>query len=100
MMDEGGVLIVNLAKGRLGEDATNLLGGIFVSTIGLAAMSRAEIAPSSRRPFFLYVDEFQTFTTLAFVIDLAQTFARSALSCQKYTPVPSQSYPFVRTLNG
>jgi energy-coupling factor transporter ATP-binding protein EcfA2 len=67
LMDDGGTLVVNLAKGRLGEDATNLLGGLIVSTIGLAALSRAEIGSSSRRPFFVYVDEFQSFTTLAFV---------------------------------
>ena len=67
VLDEGGTLIVNLAKGRLGEDGANLLGGLVVATIGLAALSRAEGAPESRRPFFLYVDEFQSFTTLAFV---------------------------------
>ena len=67
LMDEGRVLLVNLAKGRLGEDATLLLGGLLVSTLGLAAFSRADTAPNVRRPFFLYVDEFQNFTTLAFV---------------------------------
>lgn len=67
LMDEGGVVIANLAKGRLGEDAASILGGFLVSTIGLAALSRADGAASERRPFFLYVDEFQTFTTLAFV---------------------------------
>ena len=71
-MDEGQILIANLAKGRLGEDATNLLGGLVVSTIGLAALSRAETAPGTRRPFFLYVDEFQSFTTLAFVSMMAE----------------------------
>ena len=66
MMDVGGILIVNLAKGRLGEDSANILGSIMVATIGLAALSRAESPIEDRRPFFLYVDEFQTFTTLAF----------------------------------
>ena len=66
IMDTGGVLIVNLAKGRLGEDSTNILGSMMVATIGLAGLSRAELPVSERRPFFLYVDEFQTFTTLAF----------------------------------
>jgi len=65
-MDAGGVLIVNLAKGRLGEDSANILGSMMVATIGLAALSRAEDPIADRRPFFLYVDEFQTFTTLAF----------------------------------
>lgn len=67
IMDEGGILLVNLAKGRIGEDAAHLLGGLIVSTIGLAAMSRADMPPADRRPFVLYVDEFQTFTTLSFV---------------------------------
>lgn len=66
IMDSGGVLIVNLAKGRLGEDSANILGSMLVATIGLAGLSRAEQPITERRPFFLYVDEFQTFTTLAF----------------------------------
>jgi hypothetical protein len=66
LMDEGGILIANLAKGRLGEDSANVLGSLLVATIGLAALSRAEEPPWSRRPLFLHVDEFQTFTTLAF----------------------------------
>ena len=66
IMDTGGVLIVNLAKGRMGEDSANILGSMLVATIGLAGLSRAELPVAERRPFFLYVDEFQTFTTLAF----------------------------------
>jgi type IV secretory pathway TraG/TraD family ATPase VirD4 len=64
MMDEGKVLIVNLAKGQLGEDSSALLGGLIVSTLGLAAFTRAESPSGARRPFFIYLDEFQTFTTL------------------------------------
>ena len=67
MMDEGKVLLVNLAKGRIGEDSATTLGGLLVSTLGLAALSRAELPAAGRRPFALYVDEFQTFTTLSFV---------------------------------
>jgi hypothetical protein len=64
-MDEGGALLINLSKGRLGEDGANVLGGLTVATIALAALSRAEAPTTARRPFFLYLDEFQTFTTLA-----------------------------------
>jgi hypothetical protein len=64
-MDEGKVLLVNLAKGRIGEDSSSRLGGLLVTTIGLAAFSRAEVSPEQRRDFFVYVDEFQSFTTLA-----------------------------------
>src|SRR5262252_8644697 len=67
IMDSGGVLLVNLAKGRLGEDSSSLLGGLLVTTIGLAAFSRADVPPAMRRDFFVYVDEFQSFTTLALV---------------------------------
>ena len=65
IMDEGQVLLVNLAKGRIGEDSSSLLGGLLVTTIGLAGYSRADIDPARRRDFFVYVDEFQSFTTLA-----------------------------------
>lgn len=65
IMDQGGVLLVNLSKGRLGEDSANLLGSLLVSTLGLAAMSRADMPASSRRPFYMYLDEFHSFTTLA-----------------------------------
>jgi hypothetical protein len=65
IMDEGKVLLVNLAKGRIGEDSSSLLGGLLVTTIGLAAFSRADVPTETRRNFFVYVDEFQSFTTLA-----------------------------------
>jgi type IV secretory pathway TraG/TraD family ATPase VirD4 len=65
IMDEGKVLLVNLGKGRIGEDSSALLGGLLVTTIGLAAFSRADVQPDARKDFFVYVDEFQAFTTLA-----------------------------------
>jgi len=65
IMDDGRVLLVNLAKGRIGEDSSSLLGGLLVTTIGLAGYSRADVDPAQRRDFFIYVDEFQSFTTLA-----------------------------------
>lgn len=64
MMGEGKVLLVNLAKGKLGEDSAILLGSLIVSTLGLAAFTRANVPSVSRRPYFIYVDEFQNFTTL------------------------------------
>lgn len=64
-MDEGRGLIVNLSKGELGEDACMILGGLIITTLGLAAFSRANIEPDKRRPFFIYADEFQSFTTLS-----------------------------------
>lgn len=70
IMDSGGVLLVNLAKGRLGADSSATLGGLLIATIGLAALSRADSA--GRRPFFLHIDEFQTVTTLAFATMMSE----------------------------
>jgi len=67
LMDEGKILLVNLSKGRIGEDSAHILGGLIVSTLGLAAFSRAEAAAEQRRPFFVYLDEFQSFTTLSLI---------------------------------
>ena len=63
IMDQGQVLLVNLGKGRLGDDSARLLGGLLTTTVGLAGFSRADTPPEERRPFFLYIDEFQDFTT-------------------------------------
>lgn len=67
LMDDGRILLVNLSKGRIGEDSAHILGCLIVSTLGLAAFSRAEAAAEGRRPFIIYLDEFQTFTTLSLV---------------------------------
>ena len=63
LMDEGKILVVNLAKGRVGEDVTALLGSLLVARMSLAALSRANVPETERRDFYLYLDEFQTFTT-------------------------------------
>lgn len=65
IMDEGKVLLVNLSKGRIGSDSASLLGGLLVTAISLAAFSRADMPEASRQPFFLFIDEFQEYTTLA-----------------------------------
>lgn len=65
IMDEGQTLIVNLAKGRLGADVANVVGGLVVSTMAHAAYSRQSEPEHLRKPFFLYVDEFHSFTTAA-----------------------------------
>jgi type IV secretory pathway TraG/TraD family ATPase VirD4 len=72
LMDEGAVLLVNLSKGEIGEDGALVLGSLIVSTIGLAAFSRAEVSEADRRPFFLYADEFHTFTTLSLASMLSE----------------------------
>ena len=65
VMDEGKVLLVNLAKGKVGADTSTLLGALIVSRLGLAALSRADLPERERRDFYLYLDEFHNFTTLA-----------------------------------
>ncbi|MGC3971617.1 MAG: type IV secretion system DNA-binding domain-containing protein [Pirellulales bacterium] len=72
IMDCGQVLIVNLSKGRIGEDASDLLGALLVSSIQLAAMSRADAEESQCPDFFLYVDEFQSFATESFASILSE----------------------------
>jgi type IV secretory pathway TraG/TraD family ATPase VirD4 len=63
VMDEGKILLVNLAKGLIGEINSNLLGFIIVSKLQMAALSRADQPETSRKDFYLYIDEFQNVTT-------------------------------------
>lgn len=73
IMDEGKILIVNLSKGLIGEDNAGILGSFLVTKIQLAAMSRSDIPDiKDRRPFYLYVDEFQNFATDSFATILSE----------------------------
>lgn len=72
IMDQGKILIVDLSRGRLGEDNASILGALVITKIQLAAMSRANIAMDERRAFYLYVDEFQNFATESFAVILSE----------------------------
>lgn len=73
IMDEGKILVVNLSKGLIGEDNAAILGAFLVTKVQLAAMSRSDIARvEDRRPFYLYVDEFQNFATDSFAVILSE----------------------------
>jgi hypothetical protein len=72
IMDDGRILLVNLAKGRLGDDVASLLGALLVSQIGSAGLGRAEAPEETRRDFFLYLDEFHTFTTQSLATMLSE----------------------------
>ncbi len=72
VMDEGKILILNLSKGRVGEDNSRLLGALLVTKLQLAAMSRVDIPEEKRRSFYLYVDEFQNFATESFANILSE----------------------------
>src|SRR3989441_2933985 len=66
VMDEGKILLVNLAKGKIGEDSSSLMGAMLVTTVSLAALARAHLAEANRRDFYVYLDEFPSFTTPGF----------------------------------
>jgi CxxC-x17-CxxC domain-containing protein len=72
IMDEGKILILNLSKGKIGEDNSMLLGALLITKIQLAAMSRVDVTEEKRKDFFLYVDEFQNFATESFVNILSE----------------------------
>lgn len=76
VMDGGQILIVNLAKGRLGADVSNVMGGLITSSIMQAAFTRHGLPEPTRLPFFLYVDEFHNLTT--------RTFAGMLSEARKY----------------
>ena len=72
VMDEGKILLINLSKGKIGEENSNFLGLVLVPKILVAAMSRQDMPIDSRRDFFLYVDEFQNFATPDFAQILSE----------------------------
>lgn len=76
MMDEQKILIVNLSKGQLGEGNANLLGGMIITKIYLAAMSRADLTEEQLKKlpnFYMYVDEFQSFANESFADILSES---------------------------
>ncbi len=72
IMDDGQAIIINLAKGQLGADTANVLGGLLVSSITNAAFTRHSMPEKDRRPFFMYVDEFPSFSTTALAGTLSE----------------------------
>lgn len=71
-MDKGKIVVVNLSKGKIGEDNSSLLGAMFITKFQLDAMSRASIPQDERKDFYLYVDEFQNFATDSFATILSE----------------------------
>lgn len=96
IMDEGKILVVNLSKGLIGEDNAGILGSFLVTKIQLAAMSRSDILDiHDRRPFYLYVDEFQNFATDSFatILSEARKYGLNLTVANQYI---SQMEPTVR----
>lgn len=71
-MDTGKIVLVNLSKGKLGEDTSAFLGSMLVTKFQIDAMSRADVPEKDRRDFYLYVDEFQNFATKSFATILSE----------------------------
>ncbi len=72
IMDEKKILLLNLSKGRIGEDSSALLGAMIITKLQLAAMSRVDVPEEERPDFYLYVDEFQNFATESFASILSE----------------------------
>jgi len=73
ILDQGKILIVNLSKGQIGEDMCALIGSLITTSIELAALSRANTPENKRRPFYLYIDEIQSFITLSLADMLSES---------------------------
>jgi len=86
VMDEGKILIINLAKGKVGDINANLLGLIIVSKLQMAAFQRADMPEEKRSPFYLYIDEFQNFITdsIAIILSEARKYAMSLNVAHQY----------------
>jgi len=86
IMDNKKILIVNLSKGRIGEDSSRLLGALLVTKLQLAAMSRVDIPESERNDFALYIDEFQNFSTDSFasILSEARKYRLSLILAHQY----------------
>ncbi|MFA6447818.1 MAG: type IV secretion system DNA-binding domain-containing protein, partial [Patescibacteria group bacterium] len=72
IMDDSKIFIVNLSKGRIGEENMKLLGGMLISRLQMAAMERVGIPEAQRKDFYMFVDEFQNFATESFASILSE----------------------------
>lgn len=86
VMDMGKILIMNLSKGRIGEDNSALLGAMMITKIQLSAMSRVDILEKDRQDFYLYIDEFQNFTTDSFanILSEARKYRLNLIMAHQY----------------
>lgn len=86
IMDNRKIFIINLAKGRIGEDYSALLGAMLITKIQLAAMERVDIPEKERKDFYLYVDEFQNFATESFagILSEARKYRLNIILAHQY----------------
>jgi len=85
-MDQKKIILVDISKGRIGEDASRLLGAMIITKVQLAAMSRVDIPRHERADFTLIVDEFQNFATASFasILSEARKFNLSLVVAHQY----------------
>lgn len=91
IMDQKKILLMDLSKGRIGEDNSQLLGAMMITKIQLAAMSRVDMAERDRNDFYLYVDEFQNFAT--------ESFANILSEARKYRLALIMAHQYIEQLN-
>ncbi|OIO17281.1 hypothetical protein COV56_01360 [Candidatus Kuenenbacteria bacterium CG11_big_fil_rev_8_21_14_0_20_37_9] len=86
LMDNQKIILLNLSKGRVGEDNSALLGAMMITKIQLAAMSRVNIPENERKDFYLYVDEFQNFATESFadILSEARKYRLNLIMAHQY----------------
>jgi CxxC-x17-CxxC domain-containing protein len=94
IMDEGKIFIMNLAKGRIGEDSSRILGGMLITKLQLAAMERVDVLEADRRDFYLYVDEFQNFATQSFanILSEARKYHLNLIIAHQYIEQLDEEY--------
>lgn len=87
IMDEGKILLINLSKGKIGDDNASMIGSFLVTKFQIDAMSRADIPFKERKDFYLYVDEFQNFATDSFesILSEARKYRLSLIVANQYT---------------
>ncbi|KKQ39498.1 MAG: hypothetical protein US56_C0016G0004 [Candidatus Moranbacteria bacterium GW2011_GWF2_37_7] len=98
IMDEKKILILNLSKGKIGEDNSKLIGGLLITKIQQAAMSRVNVPEEQRSDFYLYVDEFQNFATESFasILSEARKYHLNLILANQYVAQLTQTSEVVR----
>ncbi len=91
LMDDQKILIINLSKGRIGEDNMRLLGGLLITKLQLSAMERVDQPEQDRKDFYMYVDEFQNFAT--------ESFAGILSEARKYRLCLTMAHQYIAQLS-
>ncbi len=86
-MDQGKILLINLSKGKIGDDNAAMIGSLLVTKFQIEAMARADMAKEKRTPFYMYIDEFQNFATDSFatILSEARKYKLSLIVANQYT---------------